>query len=336
MKGWTVKTQATKNGSKGVAGREVYMMNTKGASHVNTERIVSIFGNPRSMANISYAGESYAAAQAANGRGGRPPNTYSVEFTLNLPKGYRPDDKQWRQVVEHCLKQTAKVCGIRLDQIASISRAVLHQQKQGGEKGRGAGDHVHLVIGKFTEDGQYLRNLQRKTVTARMKVSFNKAIKHYCGYDWTEYAKTIQEQKYPNKRSVPTWKIRAARDAEAIREQQIELDKRSEFLVKKTSELETLQDTIESDFTDLMAVKRLTKNFMAQAERWQRALVAGDVVQMNRQSNRLKRTIDEIGGFSVSAADQRMMDDMTRKINARSESDIPTVTESRNRNRMKM
>lgn len=333
MKGWTVRTESVKNATRGVAGRDVYMINMEHVNHVNTERIVPIFGTDRAMSNISYAGESYAAKQAANGRGGRPPSSYAVEFTLNLPKGCRPTKRAWRSIVEHCLKQTAKQCLVKPSQIASTSRAVLHQQRQDGQ---GTGDHVHLVIGKFTEDGKYLRNLQRKTVTAKIKQTFNAAVKHYCGYDWTEYAKTLQEQQYPNKRPVPTWKIRAARETEAIRLQQVDLDKRAELLVGKTRELDSLQGDIEDNFSDLMAVKRLTKNFMSQAEKWQKALSEGDRVNMNRQSNRLHRTVDEIGGFSVSAADQRIMDDMTRKINARSGSDIPTVTESRNRNRMKM
>ena len=336
MKGWTVRTEATKGGSKGVAGRDVYMMNAEHVNHRNTERIVPIFGNDRTMSNISYAGESYAAKQAANGKGGRPPSSYAIEFTLNLPKGYRPDDEQWRKIVVHCLRETAKQCGVEPKQIGATSRAVLHQQRQDGQ---GTGDHVHLVIGKFTQDGQYLRDLQRKTVTARMKQSFNNAVKHCCGYDWTEYAKTLQEQKYPNKRPVPTWKVRAAREADGIRAQQAELDKRARFLEERTKELGIVQDDLDDQFNNDMAVKRLVGNFSRQSEKLLKSLKEHDVKQVRRQANRIHSTINELGAFNVSDDDQDWIDKMTTAINEHEgieSQKIPAISEVRAKHRMKM
>lgn len=67
MKGWTVRTEATKNGSKGVASREVYLSNSNHPNHRNTERIATLFGHRKTMSNIAYAGEAYAVKQAANG-----------------------------------------------------------------------------------------------------------------------------------------------------------------------------------------------------------------------------------------------------------------------------
>lgn len=328
MKGWTVRTEATKNGSRGVAGREVYLSNKDHPNHRNTERIQPIFGNGRTMSNISYAGESYAAKQAANGKGGRPPSSYAVEFTLNLPKGYRPDDTQWRKIVEHCLKQTAKVCGIRPNQIAPISRAILHQQKQDGSN-VGTGDHCHIVIGKFTQGGTYLRNLQRKTVTARMKRTFNAAVKHYCGYDWTEYAKTLQEQKYPNKRPAPTWKVRAAKEREEIETQQAALDAQAQSLVERAAELDMLGSEIEVKIKEAKDLEKAKNNFSNQAEKWLEAFKIEDSKQMNRQFNRMNKTIDELGGFAMSDDDLAAINKISEQINSRSPQKLQAIEPKR-------
>ncbi|GAA06973.1 hypothetical protein [Photobacterium leiognathi] len=335
MKGWTVRTEATKNGSKGVASREMYLSNTKHRNHRNTERIQPIFGGDRTMSNISYAGESYAAKQKANGKGGRPPSSYAVEFTLNLPKGYRPDDKQWRKIVEHCLRETAKACGVEPNQIAPTSRAILHQQKQDGSK-QGTGDHCHVVIGKFTQDGTYLRNLQRKTVTAKMKQSFNAAVKHYCGYDWTEYAKTLQEQKYPNKRPAPTWKVRAAKEREEIERQQAALDERAKFLVGKAKELEILESGIECKMNEIREIERLKNNFSNQAEKWLQAFKDVDSKQMNRQFNRMNKTIDDLGAFAMSDDDLAAINKLSEQINSRSPQQLQAIEPKRPSSSMRM
>lgn len=324
MKGWTVRTEATKNGSKGVAGREVYLSNTKHPNHRNTDRIQPIFGNDRTMSDISYAGESYAAKQAAKGKGGRPPSSYAIEFTLNLPKGYRPDDTQWRKIVEHCLKETAKACGVEPKQIAPTSRAILHQQKQDGSK-QGTGDHCHIVIGKFTQDGTYLRNLQRKTVTAKMKQSFNAAVKHYCGYDWTEYAKTLQEQKYPNKRPAPTWKVRAAKEREEIEKQQAALDTQAQLLVERTKMLEMWRNEIELKLEEAKSIERLKSNFTNQAEKWLKAFKIEDSKQMNKQFNRMNKTIDELGAFAMSNEDLAAISKLSEQINSRSPQQLTQI-----------
>lgn len=324
MKGWTVRTEATKNGSKGVAGREVYLSNTKHPNHRNTDRIQPIFGNDRTMSDISYAGESYAAKQAAKGKGGRPPSSYAIEFTLNLPKGYRPDDTQWRKIVEHCLKETAKACGVEPKQIAPTSRAILHQQKQDGSK-QGTGDHCHIVIGKFTQDGTYLRNLQRKTVTAKMKQSFNAAVKHYCGYDWTEYGKTLQEQKYPNKRPAPTWKVRAAKEREEIEKQQAALDTQAQLLVERTKMLEMWRNEIELKLEEAKSIERLKSNFTNQAEKWLKAFKIEDSKQMNKQFNRMNKTIDELGAFAMSNEDLAAISKLSEQINSRSPQQLTQI-----------
>ncbi|OEF81785.1 hypothetical protein [Vibrio breoganii] len=316
MKGWTVRTEATKNGTRGVAGREVYLNNKEHPNHRNTERIHSVFGTDRSMSNISYSGESYAAKQKANGKGGRPPSSYAVEFTLNLPKGYRPSDEQWRKIVEHCLVGVAKTCGVTPKQIAQTCRAVLHQQKQDGSK-QGTGDHCHVIVGKFTQDGMYLRNLQRKTVTAKIKQCFNEAVKRHCDYDWTEYAKHLQEQRYPNKRPAPTWKVRANREREALEEQQKALSEQVKAVTDVCKQMGVKPQEIEAKIEEAKEVARLTSLLMKQSEKWLKAFESGDQKQINRQQNRVQKTIDEIDAFTVSDETKEQVDNIVKLIEAK-------------------
>lgn len=306
MKGWTVRTESTKNRGQGVAGREIYLHNHAHPNHANTERIIDIWGSEQHMQRIAYSGESYAAHQAAKGKGGRPPSSYAIELTLNLPKKYRPTDQQWLEIMKDTVRALAKVCEVDVKQLASVTRAVLHQQNQTPDldprtgRERGTGDHLHLCVGKFTpptpqgQQGRYLRNLQRKTATNAVKQAFNEATLKHCGYDWTEYRNhKLKAQEHANKRTVPTWKVKAARELEAIQRQQQALD-------EKARQLDELQDLVDEKFTDAMAVKRLLNNFKRQADKWLSALTEQDLKQMNRQQNRMQKSLTELDSFRAS------------------------------------
>lgn len=290
MRGWTVRTEAVKNGAKGIASREVYLNNESHPNHRRTEHIMPLFGNDRSMANIVYAAERYAAEQKAKGKGGRPPSTYAVEFTLNLPKGYRPTKKEWEKIVKHCVVRVASACGIAPQQLAQTTRAIVHQQQQ-DQSNQGTGDHCHLVIGKFCLDGTYLRNLQRKTATARIKEAFND-VSRELGYDWTQYAQLLQKQRYPNKRPVPQWKLRAAR---------------------RHQELDEQEDKIHDQLIEISIIKRLKDNFSTQANKLINAIKNNNLKQQKRQTNRLTKTINELNNHNLSPQDR---DDLLRLKNA--------------------
>ena len=284
MKGWTVKTQATKNGARGIAARHVYLLNKRHINHQNTEKITRIFGDDESMANIVYYAERYSAEQKLRGKGGRPPSSYAMEFTLNLPKGYNPTEKQWKGIVIDCINALAKCCNVGGKELASSVLAVLHKQRQGG---KGTGDHVHLVIGKFTEKGKFLKNLQRKTATHVIKNTFNNSTKVRCGYDWTEYAKDLECQKYPNKVNIPTWKIKNAKELQLVSDKLKLVSKISSHLDEKL-----YQNQLEKKF-----LERLQVQFM----KWLKARKESDSTQQNRQRNRVLKTLNNFSALQVSS-----------------------------------
>lgn len=341
MKGWTVKTQVTKKGGKGIAARQYYLHNKDDPSHAKTEAIEQIWGSRKTMANIVYNAESAAAQIKAKGKGGRPTESYAIEFTLDLPKGRRPTTEQWTEITKSLIRDVSKKLGIKPQVIADQTYAVLHQQSQEIEydaRGRkvGTGDHIHVVIGKFTPMGKCLRDLQRKTMTHVVKESFNNSTMRM-GFDWTQYRDhELQAQEHANKRTVPTWRVKAARELEAIAAQQAALDAQAQILVERAADLDMLGFEIEVKIKEAKEIERLKNNFSNQAEKWLEAFKIEDSKQMNRQFNRMNKTIDDLGAFAMSDDDLAAINKLSEQINSRSPQQLQAIEPKRPSSRMKM
>ena len=307
MKGWTVKTAVTKNGAKGIAARHVYLFNEKHINHQNTEKIIKVFGDDIAMTNIVYYAEHYAAEQRMSGRGGRPPSSYAMEFTLNLPKGYRPTEKQWQGIVIDCINALAKCCNVGGKELASSVLAVLHQQNY---EGKGTGDHVHLFVGKFTANGKFLKNLQRKTATHVLKSTFNDSTRTRCGYDWTEYAKRIEQKKHQNKINLPTWEIKKAREYK--------------FLDDKLQSITSLADQLDEKLEQTKDEKKLLGKLQGQFLKWIEARDKGDSIQENRQYNRINKTLSDLSTMQLSSGSVSIVRKISEQVsnNSKKKSDF--------------
>ncbi len=340
MKGWTVKTKATKNSGKGVAKRQYYLHDKNDPNHAKTEAIEQGWGSNHTMASIVYNAEMEAAKVKAQGKGGRPTESYAMEFTLNLPKGTRPTMEQWKEIAKSLIIDVSKKLGIPPKTLSNQTYAVVHQESQEIEydaRGRrvGTGDHMHVVIGKFTPDGVCLRDLQRKTMTHVVKESFNNSTMKM-GFDWTQYRDhELQAQEHANKRTVPTWKVKAAREIEAIAIQQAALDEQAQALVEKGKELEILSAEIDAVIEEAKQVERLKTNFSNQAEKWLEAFKIEDSKQMNRQHNRMSKTIDELGAFAMKEEDADFINKLSEKINSRSDQQLPSIQQKKPSSGMK-
>lgn len=321
MKGWTVVTKVTRDKSEGLAGREVYLHNKEHKNHVKTEAIVQLYGNTQTMAKMAHNGAIAAAIVKDQGKGGRPPESYAVEFTLNLPKGYRPTTEQWQKIAQHTVKKMAESLGIKPEVLGAQSYITLHQQDQTPNphpetgKEQDTGDHIHIVVGKFLPNGVCLRDLQRKTMTRTVKDAFNFGTLAI-GYDWQEYAATkLMVQEHANTKHVPSWKIKAAREHD-------EIDRRMDALSETISDMEMRANEIEKREQDLAAreaelneriaeqkvVDKLIKNFETQGNKWLLAYESGDSKQMNRQKNRLNKTLTALDAFGLLSDDPATME----------------------------
>ncbi|MEH0373032.1 hypothetical protein [Vibrio mimicus] len=267
IKNWTVTVESVKN----INAREIYLNDKKHFNHRKTENIFSVFGSDRTSLNINYQCEKYKLKKAKEGKGGRPP-TPAMEFVFTLPKQIRPTQEQWRNILKRIIHNIASSLRVPASEFNGIVRAVTHQQAQDQE--RGSGDHMHVIIGKYTNNGLYLRELQKRGVIRTSKLSFNDAVKTELGISNYDYIPTKNYENSAKKR-VPQWVVKQAREKEKIEEQ------------KKLS---------------LKLIAKITN----QSEKWLLAFKYNDHKQMNRQYNRIVKEINNI--------DRGLLDNETKKL----------------------
>ncbi|TCV27413.1 hypothetical protein EDB71_106119 [Vibrio crassostreae] len=187
-------------------------MDKRHTNHRNTERLVSIFGNVATTRKIALVGEAFRLKQVTCGRGGRPLTSYAMEYCLTLPKGYRPSTNQWRLIVKDCCIALAKLCDLNAEELKAFQkqiRAVLHQQKQSGN--RGSGDHVHLIIGKVA-GSRVLKELQKKKATKVIKQAFSLATLKHANMDHKLY-KVVENERG---RRLNTWQYQRQKSLETL------------------------------------------------------------------------------------------------------------------------
>ncbi|OEF47927.1 hypothetical protein A163_06560 [Vibrio tasmaniensis 1F-267] len=291
LKNWTVITESIKS----VLAREKYLSDAKHKNHRNTEAILNIFGSEETSLNMMKNCNKYTLYQASRRRGGRPP-TPAIEMVFALPKGIRPSSREWRRILNIIMRNLTSSLDVTGQGLAQITRAVVHQQEQ-SEDVRGSGDHLHLLMGKFTNDLVYLRDLQRKSTTRLVKKAFNTAILEVMNIDHQSY-KPQKNYRGQAKRRAPQWVVKAAR-----RNQEID-----------NKENETTQ--------------RLIK-LMSQATKWLEAFKSEDFRQMNRQYNRMKKELNVVDTLDASGEDKelsimlkKLLDQVDNKRSGNGESEL--------------
>jgi hypothetical protein len=232
IKNFTLISQPVKLQSDGVMMRERYLLSEQHANHKHSDALISLIGCAETSHRIALAGEKFRLEQQIKRKGGRPLSSYAMEYCLTLPKGYRPSIEQWRAMTSDCCIKLAKYCKLtktEFTQFRQQIRAVLHQQKQEGQKG--TGDHVHLIIGKVVGK-RVLKELQKKGATKLLKQTFNYAVLQHVGIDHKSYEPIEAERG----RRLSTW--------------QYQHDK-----ANQTLEIEKLIATMQSQFDKWLKAK---------------------------------------------------------------------------------
>lgn len=288
IKNWTVTAETTRSAS----AREIYFNDAKHKNHVNTESIHTLFGSSETTLNIINLCEKRKMELALQRRGGRPP-TEAMEFVFALPKGIRPTGPQWREMMTGVLHQIASVMEMDSNEFTPITRAIVHRQKQ--DIDGGTGDHCHMMIGKFTENGRYMPELQQKGVLHQAKMAFNAEMIRVMGISHKGYE---AKKKYTGaaKKRVPKWIVDSARAAEALKSEQelFEMEKinylsevaqkekiMSRFLIRSADLLKYLED---GDKRAKSTVNRINK----------------DMKQLVETFENNPEAIETVGGFAKS------------------------------------
>lgn len=289
IKNWTVTMQSTKS----AAAREIYFFNKNDKNHKKTEAFLNIWGGADSTANIIRNSEHRRLDTLKKGKGGRPPSE-AVEFVLTLPKGIRPSQEQWKKMCTMVVKDIATKLKISPQELNGVGRAVVHQQEQTGVKG--SGDHMHMMLGKFTNTRKYLPDLQRKGVLHTVKVSFNAAVFNVMGIDHSTY---IAQKNYEGvaKKKAPQWKVKAAREREALNEKEQQLNQKNNDLGIKEMDLYFKGADLEEREKELGKQTKYTTMLAKLGiylKKLDDAFVEGNERQYKRQLNRANKQIREI------------------------------------------
>ena len=282
IKNWTVTVESVKS----TAARELYLNNPNHPNHSDTERIINIWGNPQTTLNIQYQCERRRLEQAMRRKGGRPP-TPAMEYVFTLPRGIRPTEQQWQSMLKRIVTNLSCSLGVKPSDFNGIVRAVLHQQNQNDILRKGSGDHLHVIIGKFTNNGQHLKNLQKIGAIHTAKLSFNDAVRAELGISHHDYITQKNYLKSAKKR-VPSWKVKAARERES-------------------------QDEL------IALVQHNLNKVLRQCDKWLNAFESGDKKQMSRQHNRITRSLSQLAQVDVKNEKLfQLVDSMTTSIDAKS------------------
>ncbi|WP_299692598.1 hypothetical protein [uncultured Vibrio sp.] len=212
LKNWIVTTEPVKNGTNGIMARERYLLAGNHPNHRNTESIISLIGDAKTSQRIALAGEQFRVRQHLNRQGGRPLSSYAMEYCLTLPKGYLPTEKQWKLILSDCCGTLAQLCELQpqeIRQFKSQIRAVLHRQNQ--DTKHGAGDHVHLLIGKIVGK-RVLKALQQKKGTKVLKTAFNAAVLKHVGIDHKKYT----PYEMGRSKRLETWRYQQQKAEESL------------------------------------------------------------------------------------------------------------------------
>ena len=327
IKNWTVTVESTKS----VTAREIYLHDTHHANHKHTEKIIDVVGSKDTMISINRNCVSYNLTNALKRRGGRPASP-ALEFVFTLPKGdqFRPTQEQWKDMIVPVLVDMYRSAGYKGDirGLVGMVRAVVHQQANNGA--RGTGDHIHVVCGKFTHDGQYLRDLQRKSVLNVAKQRFNKAVYDTLGIDHNTY---VAEKKYKGtaKKRAPQWKVKAARindllkkkkeqtlaDARRNEDEQRRLDELKSDLFVKEIQINAISE--ENERTE-----RFLRTFIENYEKVYEYHKNQRLSRVNSTANRLEKAVSSNQHIQMSQENADLVNNMINDVNQQFNQSIPT------------
>jgi hypothetical protein len=256
---WTVITQPVKYKTKGLFLRERYLTSKKHPNHKNTENIINLYGDKNTTKRIALMGENFNLKRIMANSRGRRVESYAMEFCLTLPKGYRPEVKSWKKIINDICLKTRTYCNLTPEEFKNFTRcirAVVHQQDQ--KIKTGTGDHVHLIIPKivFDSDLRILKELQKKQYTKFLKTIYTSSIFTHLKYDIADYS----PKEINNGQKLEIWKAN-----------KIALNKEN---------------------SDKKRFIQITN----QIQKWLLAFDKRDEKQMKRQFNRIKKSYVEMIG----------------------------------------
>lgn len=188
IKNWLVKTKQIKKKKDGFINHYNYLLDTKRASHKNTNIFVLEEGGNNILNEIEKRKE-YRKKNSLRGGG---VSNYATSFVLSLPKDIKqPNNEEWKKIGLYGIKQIAKELNIDFKKLRKISHIVLHE-----EKDKNKNNHIHILIGNVLDNKQ-IKGLTQYKSTHTLKKSFNYSVKKLLNEDNSKYMPKSKGKNLP-------------------------------------------------------------------------------------------------------------------------------------------
>ena len=273
IKNWFVRSERLHSKSSGLITYGSYLIDKEHKNHKGkTTAIHDMYGNVTDFIQTSAREAIELDLKNAQGKGGRPVDSYAQSFVLTLPDGvHKPSCEQWKAITKDVLLDAFKKLNKTPKEMKGHFFANVHDQKN---------PHLNILISKVV-DGQSLRAVNQVGIIGAMKKSFNASVLKHCGIDYKDY----EPLKTNVGKSLPRWQL----------EQQNKIN-------EKLSELDIKETVLDTRINDLKKLNKLSFMLNNQLIKWMHAVKTSDIKDESRQENRIKKTVEELSGLNVSDA----------------------------------
>lgn len=271
IKNWFVRSERLHSKSSGLITYGSYLIDKEHKNHKGkTTAIHDIYGNVTNFIQTSAREAIELDLKNAQGKGGRPVDSYAQSFVLTLPDGvHKPSREQWKAITKDVLIDAFKKLNKTPEEMRGHFFANVHDQKN---------PHLNILISKVV-DGQSLRAVNQVGIIGAMKKSFNASVLKHCGIDYKDY----EPLKTNVGKSLPRWQL----------EQQNKIN-------EKLSELDIKETVLDTRINDLKKLNKLSYMLNNQLIKWMHAVKTSDIKDVSRQENRIKKTVEELSGLNIS------------------------------------
>lgn len=271
IKNWFVRSERLHSKSSGLITYGSYLIDKEHKNHKGkTTAIHDIYGNVTNFIQTSAREAIELDLKNAQGKGGRPVDSYAQSFVLTLPDGvHKPSREQWKAITKDVLIDAFKKLNKTPEEMRGHFFANVHDQKN---------PHLNILISKVV-DGQSLRAVNQVGIIGAMKKSFNASVLKHCGIDYKDY----EPLKTNVGKSLPRWQL----------EQQNKIN-------EKLSELDIKETVLDTRINDLKKLNKLSHMLNNQLIKWMHAVKTSDIKDVSRQENRIKKTVEELSGLNIS------------------------------------
>ena len=271
IKNWFVRSERLHSKSSGLITYGSYLIDKEHKNHKGkTTAIHDIYGNVTNFIQTSAREAIELDLKNAQGKGGRPVDSYAQSFVLTLPDGvHKPSCEQWKAITKDVLLDAFKKLNKTPKEMKGHFFANVHDQKN---------PHLNILISKVV-DGQSLRAVNQVGIIGAMKKSFNASVLKHCGIDYKDY----EPLKTNVGKSLPRWQL----------EQQNKIN-------EKLSELDIKETVLDTRINDLKKLNKLSYMLNNQLIKWMHAVKTSDIKDVSRQENRIKKTVEELSGLNIS------------------------------------